>query len=69
MPDKDLLDKEDQQVDYVKEKTNLLVNLFKLLLQDFGDIQKSIVDEYTALLLPILKTKTANQRLRTGMSF
>ncbi|MCW2281205.1 hypothetical protein M2256_001663 [Lactococcus lactis] len=50
LPDKALLDKEDQEVDYVKEKTNLLVNLFKLLLQDFGDIEKSIVDEYTQKL-------------------
>lgn len=64
MPDKDLLDKEDQQVDYVKEKTNLLVNLFKLLLQDFGDIQKSIVDEYTALLFANFENKDRKPTLK-----
>lgn len=64
MPDKDLLDKEDQQVDYVKEKTNLLVNLFKLLLEDFGDIQKSIVDEYTAKLFSNFENQTRKPTLK-----
>lgn len=64
MPDKSLLDKEDQQVDYVKEKTNLLVNLFKLLLQDFGDIQKSIVDEYTQKVFANFKNKTRKPTLK-----
>lgn len=64
MPDKDLLDKEDQQVDYVKEKTNLLVNLFKLLLEDFGDIQKSIVDEYTAKLFSNFENQNRKPTLK-----
>lgn len=64
MPDKDLLDKEDKQVDYVKEKTNLLVNLFKLLLEDFGDIQKSIVDEYTAKLFSNFENQTRKPTLK-----
>ena len=64
LPDKNLLDKEDQQVDYVKEKTNLLVNLFKMLLEEFGDIQKSIVDEYTALLFANFENKDRNPTLK-----
>ncbi|SJZ45460.1 Type IV secretory pathway, VirB4 component [Pilibacter termitis] len=45
--DKRLLKDEDQKVDLVSEKANLLTGLFRELLADFGDLEKSIVSRVT----------------------
>ncbi|MCF0231315.1 MAG: hypothetical protein HUJ63_03370 [Enterococcus sp.] len=47
MVDKKLLDKEDRNLDLVKEKANLLVSLFESILKEFNDEEASIVDEVT----------------------
>lgn len=47
LPDRRFLDKEDQKVDLVKEKANLLVSLFESVLKDFSDLEASIVDRVT----------------------
>ncbi|HGC5945059.1 TPA: VirB4-like conjugal transfer ATPase, CD1110 family [Enterococcus faecalis] len=49
MVDKKLLDKEDRNLDLVKEKANLLVSLFESILKEFNDEEASIVDEVTRL--------------------
>ncbi|TYC48002.1 TraC-F-type conjugal transfer protein [Weissella muntiaci] len=49
LPDKNLLQKEDQNVDVVKEKANLLAGLFASILNDFTDEEASIVDRVTRL--------------------
>ncbi|EHV0179363.1 DUF87 domain-containing protein [Enterococcus faecalis] len=43
----ELLDKEDRTVDLVKEKANLLTNLFESLLKEFSDAEAAIVDRVT----------------------
>lgn len=47
MPDKSLLDKEDQRLDLVKEKANLLSDLFESILKSFTDEDAAIVDRVT----------------------
>lgn len=47
MPDKSLLDADDQTLDLVKEKSNLLASLFESILKDFTDEEASIVDRVT----------------------
>lgn len=49
LPDRRFLDKEDQKVDLVKEKANLLVSLFESVLKDFSDLEASIVDRVTRM--------------------
>jgi len=49
LPDKSLLKKEDQTLDLVKDKANLLVDLFKELLTEFGDVEATLVDRVTRL--------------------
>lgn len=49
MADVSLLDKEDQQEDLVKEKSNLLASLFESVLKEFSDADASIVDRVTRL--------------------
>ena len=49
LPDTSLLDSEDQYVDVVKEKANLLASLFDSILNDFSDLEASIVDRVTRI--------------------
>ncbi len=49
MVDKNLLDNEDQNVDLVKEKANLLISLFESILKEFNDEEAAIVDRVTRL--------------------
>lgn len=47
LPDESLLDQEDRRVDLIKEKANLLSNLFESLLKEFTDEEASIIDRVT----------------------
>ncbi|WP_425486319.1 VirB4-like conjugal transfer ATPase, CD1110 family [Lactovum miscens] len=47
LPDENLLDDEDRNVDLVKEKANLLSSLFESLLKSFSDSEAAIVDRIT----------------------
>jgi len=49
MVDRELLDVEDRNVDLVKEKANLLSNLFESLLKHFTDEEAAIIDRITRL--------------------
>jgi hypothetical protein len=44
------LDEEDQTIDLVKEKTNLLVQFFSKILKEFNDEEAGIVDRVTRIL-------------------
>lgn len=58
LADTELLDDEDQAVDLVKEKANLLASLFESLLKDFSDLEAAIIDRVTRLTYDQVKKPT-----------
>ncbi len=58
MVDKELLNEEDQGIDLVKEKANLLSTMFESLLKSYTDTDAGLVDRVTRLTYEKFETKT-----------
>lgn len=63
MADKSLLDEEDQSLDLVKEKANLLATLFESILKSFTDEDAAIVDRVTRKTYEQFEGQTRNPTL------
>ncbi|EHH1621442.1 TPA: TraC-F-type conjugal transfer protein, partial [Enterococcus faecalis] len=63
MVDKQLLDEEDQELDLVKEKSNLLSTMFESLLKSYTDVDAGLVDRVTLLTYERFENKETEPTL------
>ncbi len=63
MVDKQLLDEEDQELDLVKEKSNLLSTMFESLLKSYTNVDAGLVDRVTLLTYERFENKETEPTL------